>query len=229
MNDKNSPFNEKGKVTLPTESQEETMFDVPSLPKKDEQDPVDTSIIDEQWASLSQDWQSQHVEKTDIKALLQQTKKRTLWAKSVFGLNVLATVGLLFSFIHGVFNNEFGKPINIYLGVGGLLSLVFVYYEVKIRAATWRKISESPDKAIENAIVGCESSLRYMSLTKWSCLPFSILANWFVYAAGKESDKSIMPAFIFINACIVVMFIITEVIHRKRKREFKELSARSEN
>ena len=41
------------------------------------------NILDEQWLSLSQDWQSQPYEKTDIQALLKQTKKRTLLALSL--------------------------------------------------------------------------------------------------------------------------------------------------
>lgn len=230
MSENNSPLNEKDKVNLSTEHQAGISLDGKPLAKKIGEDTlIDTSIIDEQWESLSQDWQNQPVEKTDIKALLKQTKKRTVWAKSCFGLNVLATVSLLCAFLYSIFNGEFGKPANTYFGLGGLMSLVFVYYELKIRAATWRKISESPDKAIENAIAGYESSLRYMMLTKWSCLPFGVLANWFVYAMGQEREKPVLFAFIFINVFIAVMYVITEIIHRKRKREYMELSARNEN
>ncbi|MDG1752536.1 MAG: hypothetical protein P8I03_12885 [Thalassotalea sp.] len=195
----------------------------------DENNVIDTSNIDEQWNSLTQDWQSQPVEKTDIQALLKQTKRRTAWAKTCLGLNIIATVGLFISFIYGIFKGEFGTPWNIYLGGGGFMSLIFVYYEVKIRAKTWSQISDSPDKAIENALAGCESSMKYMALTKWSCLPFGVLANWFVYSIGQQGDKPVLGAFIFINVFIAVMYLITELIHRKRKREFKKLTDKVSN
>lgn len=190
-------------------------------------DLTETSAIDEQWNSLSQDWQSQPVAKTDIQALLKQTKRRTVWAKTCFGLNIIATVGLFIAFIYGLFEGEFGKPWNIYLGGGGFMSLIFVYYEMKIRAKTWSQISDSPDKAIENAIAGCESSMKYMALTKWSCLPFGILANWFVYSIGQADNKPVLGAFIFINVFLAIMYIISEFIHRKRRLEFKELNKKA--
>jgi hypothetical protein len=212
MKDNESSLNEDNNVTDNVESES-----------------VDTSIIDEQWNNLSQDWQSQPIEKTDIQALLKQTKRRTVWAKTCLGLNVIATVGLFISFVYGIFQGEFGSPWNIYLGGGGFMSLIFVYYEVKIRAKTWSQISDSPDKAIENALAGCESSMKYMSLTKWSCLPFAILANWFVYSIGQQDNKPVLGAFIFINVFIVVMYLITELIHRKRKREFIVLTHKISN
>lgn len=189
----------------------------------------DTDTIDQQWAALSQDWQAQPVAKTDIQALLKQTKRRTWWAKTCFSLNVLATIGLFVAFIVGVMNDEFGTHFNTYLGFGGLFSLIFVYYESKIRANAWRQISDSPDKAIENAITGCQSSMKYMSLTKWSCLPFGALANWLVYSVSQTENKSILGAFIFINAFITVMFLITEWLHRKRKKEYQQLMALTSN
>lgn len=229
MKDNESPLNEKHKAILQTEAQAENVLDVSTLPENRNETPIDTSMIDEQWKSLTQDWQTQSFEKTDIQALLKQTKKRTLWAKSCFVLNIIATVGLLASFIYGVLEGEFGKPWNTYLGMGGLMSLIFVYYERKIRIKTWNQISDSPDKAIENALVGCESSIKYMVLTKWSCLPFGVLANWFVYSIGQEENKSVLLAFIFINVFIGIMYFITDVIHRKRKREQKELSDKFSN
>lgn len=229
MSQENSPLNENGKVILPTKKQAESALDVTSLPKKSDKEPIDTSLLDEQWAALSQDWQAQPVEKTDINALLTQTKRRTWWAKTCFSLNIVATIGLLVSFIFGVINNELGTPFNTYLGVGGIMSLIFVYYEIKIRANAWRQISDSPNKAIENAIAGCQSSMKYMSLTKWSCLPFGALANWFVYSVSQIENKPVVGAFIFVNVFIAVMFLITEWLHRKRKREYQQLIARTSN
>lgn len=224
--DTQAPIAEQTQMTVTDEAHHYAVDDNNAV---DENNPDEATILDEQWQSLSQDWQSQPVEKTDIQALLKQTKRRTTWAKTCFALNILATAGLFISFFYGVMIGEFGTPWNLYLGGAGLMSLIFVYYEMKIRAKTWRQISDSPDQAIENALAGCESSMKYMSLTKWSCLPFGVLANWFVYSVGKEGDKPMLGALIFINVFIAVMFLITELIHRKRKKEFKELNAKISN
>ncbi|MEW6990119.1 hypothetical protein AADZ91_05450 [Colwelliaceae bacterium 6441] len=229
MNEENTPLNEKNKSTIHSEKKADTHLDVTSLPKKSDQVSLDTSIIDEQWEKLTQDWQSQKVEKTDIQVLLKQTRKRTLWAKTCFALNIIATVSLLIAFIFGVFNGEFGQPWNTYLGFGGLMSLIFVYYEMKIRAKIWTQISDSPDKAIENAIAGCESSMKYMKLSKWSCLPFGVLANWFVFSLGQQEDKSLLTPLIFINVFIGVVYLVSEIIHRKRQKEYKDLSVKISN
>ncbi|MDO6444567.1 hypothetical protein Q4493_02140 [Colwellia sp. 1_MG-2023] len=216
-----SPLTEQVDLTVTDEAHDNIVVDTNT---SDE-----TEILDEQWQSLTQDWQSQPVEKTDMQALLKQTKRRTAWAKTCFGLNVVATVGLFIAFVYGLFEDEFGTPWNTYLGGGAFMSLIFVYYEMKIRAKTWRQISDSPDQALENALAGCESSMKYMSLTKWSCIPFGVLANWFVYSVGSEGNKPMLAALIFINVFIAVMFLITELIHRKRKKEFKELNDKISN
>jgi len=229
MKDDNSPLNEKHKAASISESQTETLLNVKTLPEKDEQILIDTSVIDEQWAELTQDWQAQPFEKTDISALLKQTKKRVIWSKSCFVLNVIATVSLILTFVYGVYLNEFGTPWNSYLGLGGAMSLIFVYYEMKIRKKVWDQISDSPAKAIENALVACESSIKYMILTKWSCLPFGILANWFVYSIGQNENKSILSAAIFINSFIAVMYIGAEILHRKRIKEHKSLEQQISN
>ena len=75
MNKDESPLNEKGKVTLQTQSQAESLLDVTTLPKNSNIEPRDTSVLDEQWAEMTQDWQSQPTTKTDIAKLLKQTKQ----------------------------------------------------------------------------------------------------------------------------------------------------------
>lgn len=226
MKDDNSPMNEKYKPILQTESHEEKVLNVSTLPEKNDNNDssIDTSIIDEQWQEITQDWQSQPVEKTDINALLKRTRRRSLWAKSCLVLNIIATLGLLAGFVLGVLNGNFGTPWSIYLGLGGTMSLVFVYYEVKIRWQVWRQLNDSPDQAIVNAINACESSIKYMVLSKWSCLPFGLLGNWFVYSISQQAHKSSLGAFIFINVFIVVVYVFADIIHRKRKKEHAELT-----
>lgn len=228
MNEENSPLNDKNKTVLQIKQQAESAVDVTKLPEKTEE-AIDTSMIDEQWASLSQDWQTQPFDKTDVQLLLKQTQKRTSWAKLCFGSNIVATVGLLVAFVYGVFQGELGKPWNTYLGVGGLLSVVFVYYEIKIRANTWRQINDSPDKAVENAIAGYQSSLRYMLLIKWSCLPFALLGNWLAFSMSEQANKPIWGSLIFVNGLIISMYVVTDYIHRKRKKELNELNSKISN
>ena len=42
-------------------------------------------MLDEQWLSLTQDWQAQPFEKTDMAALVKQTKRRTYLGKIAVG------------------------------------------------------------------------------------------------------------------------------------------------
>jgi len=180
-------------------------------------------MLEADWLAMSDDWQSQPFDKVDISALLKRTKKRTLWAKSCLGLNIIATLGLLISFIYGLTKGEFSQPMNTYLGLGGLLSAIFVYYEVKIRLTTWQQCCDSPDKAVGNAIAGCQSSLKYILLTKLSFIPFLVLANWFVFAMTQANEKSFWPPLLFINGFMLTMYVITDWFHRKRKKELQQL------
>lgn len=219
-----TPLGEKGNTSqqhIETE-QKTTQISGQSFDHIDKpEQPID--MLEADWQAMSDDWQSQPYEKVDIAALLKQTKKRTLWAKSCLGLNILATVGLFISFIYGVTKGELSQPMNTYLGLGGVLSAIFVYYEIKIRLNTWQQCCDSPDKAIDNAIAGCKSSLRYIILTKLSFIPFLILANWFVFAMTQVSEKSFWPPLLFINGFMLTMYVITDWFHRKRKKELQQL------
>ncbi len=192
----------------------------------DENKPDDLSespMLDEQWLELTQDWQTQPYEKTDIQVLLKQTRRRTYWAKALLALNVLATIAMLSGFFYGLSQGEFGTAMNSFLGICGVLSVIFVIYEIKIRIDTWRSCCDSPDKAIDNAIAGCESSLKYIVLSKIAFLPFWLLANWFFYNVAIEEQRSMWSGLVFINIYLVICYLITEYFHRKRKREHKQL------
>lgn len=205
-------------------------IDVLSLPQKnvegnEEPPSSDNQPLDENWLLISKDWQSQPVPKTDIEQLLKRTRRRTNGAKTCFALNVIATLGLLIAFVYGSLSGQLGKPMNTYLGIGGLLSLVMVYYEMKIRLSAWKGLCDSPQKAIEHAITGCKSSMQYMMLTKASTVPFFFLMNWFIYTVGKTSDKPVLVAFIFANGFVVGVYIIADYLHQKRKKEYQQLLA----
>ncbi|MBU2925553.1 hypothetical protein Q4530_14315 [Colwellia sp. 1_MG-2023] len=183
----------------------------------------DELSLDEDWLRLSQDWQEQPFEKTDIKKLLKQTKKRTLQAKFLLSLNVLATIAIVIMLIVAVYQGDWGTASIIYLSFGSVASIIFVYYEIKIRLHTWQQSSDSPDKAIANAIAGVESSIKYIRLTKLSFWLFLPLVNWYIYATITESEKSPWPPFFVINIFLLVMWLITHWFQRKRVKELSEL------
>mgnify|MGYP005810322047 CR=1 FL=1 len=182
-----------------------------------------SSILDEEWLSLTQDWQAQPYEKTDIQALLKQTKRRTLWAKSLLILDIAATVGLLIAFVIGLFQGDWGNATIAYLGFGGLFSAVFVYYEVKIRQQIWLYSCDSPEKAISNAISGCRSSIKYVQLIKYSTWLLLPLVNGYLFVMLTESGKSPWPPFLVINLSVLVTWLISHFFYLKRKKELEQL------
>jgi hypothetical protein len=225
MNDKESPFNEKAKITLPTKSQSESMLDVKSLPKKDETITPEFSMLDDEWAEMTQDWQSQPFVKTDINKLLKQTKQRTLIAKLLLSLDILATMGMFVAGIYMWINNSKDEATIIYLVGGGALSVIFVYFAVKFRVTAWRANCGSPDKAIEHAIAGCKSSLSYIKLVKLSCFVICPVSNWYLFTASQEMSKSPMYGFIFLNALLIAIWLISHTFYAKRNKELKFLKS----
>jgi hypothetical protein len=181
-------------------------------------------ILDEQWLTLSQDWQSQPYEKTDIQALLKQTKKRTLLAKSLLAIDVIATVGIIIALLVGLYQGDWGTATIAYLAFGAITSVVFVYYEIKIRLRIWQHSCDSPDKAIVNAIAGVESSIKYIKLMKFSCWLLLPAVNWYIYAMIGETEKSPWPPFFVINMVIVSLWLISHWFHQKRTKELIQLS-----
>lgn len=208
-------------------------IDVLSLPQKNcavdaeagKEPPTsdELNILDEQWLAISQDWQAQPVKKTDVSALLKQTKRRTQGAKVCFALNIIATLGLIIAFLYGVYDNQLGDPFNTYLGGGALLSIIFLYFETKIRLNTWRQLCDSPEKAIDNAISACQSSVKYMAMTKISFLPFLPLINWFIYEVGQQKDKNVFDGYLMANGFMLAMYVVVEYFHRKRKKQYEQL------
>ena len=183
-----------------------------------------TNLLDEQWLTLSQDWQSQPYEKTDIQALLKQTKKRTLLAKSLLAIDVIATVVLITVLLVGLYQGDWGTATIAYLAFGAITSIVFVYYEIKIRLRIWQHSCDSPDKAVANAIAGLESSIKYIKLIKLSCWLLLPAVNWYVYAMIEELEKSPWPSFFAVNIVIVILWLISHWFYKKRTKELSQLS-----
>ena len=217
---------ENDKSKMATESkqrQEKCVPNTTQFMRKKERSAESNEMLDDTWAELTQDWQAQPTAKTDIAALVKRTRRRTYGAKLCFILNILATLSILIAFVYGIYQGEWGEPVNIYLGFGGLFSIAFIYFEMKVRVAAWSKLSDSPEKAIDNAISGCESSMKYMRITQISLLPFLPLVNWFIYSLAQTSSKAVLPAYLFANGFMLVVFIVVDYLYRKRKKERQQL------
>lgn len=221
-----SPSDEKG-IARPTDhkSEQQTSASKDQLTVNSEPTEKIHSISETDWSTMSEDWQSQPFTKIDIQRLLSQTQRRTLWAKLCLGLNFLASFFIFFSFIYGLTLGDYSQLVNIYLGFGSILSFVFMYYELKIRLKVWQSCCDSPDKAIQNAMTGIESSIKYCRLTKLSIVPFFILFNWFCYAVTSEQDKSIWLPLLIVNGFLLTVYITTDIMQRKRQAQYQQLKS----
>lgn len=224
MNEEDSLLHKKSKVILSTQSQAEAILDVATLPKNKATKPLDSSVIDEQWAQMSQDWQSQPIIKTDINRLLKQTKQRTVWAKSLLVIDIMATLAMLFVASYMWLSGSKDQATIIYLGGGGILSIIFVIFAIKARLSAWKINCGSPDKAIEHAIVGCQSSISYIKLIKFSCLIIGPFANWYVFAVTEQLEKSPIVGLAILNIFLVSIWLVSQSFYIKRQKELKQLN-----
>jgi len=224
MNEENQSFNEKTNTSIHKQTERTVKVDVTTLlsGKKDTSD-SSTALLDEQWSIMTQDWQTQSVPKTDSIALLKQTKRRILWAKACLGFNIIALIGIFIAFFIGLYRDEFGTAMNSYFGGAGLIMVILVYYETKIRLKVWRQCCDSPDKAIDNAISACRSSINYMILNKLSCIPFAVIGNWFIVVIRLDSDETMWKALILLNVFLIGAYIVADRLHKKYKKEYKIL------
>jgi hypothetical protein len=217
---------EKDKIKVAMESEQSQNKRVSTeilFVKKNEQNTNTSDMLDDTWTELSQDWQAQPTAKTDINALVKRTRKRTRQAKFVFALDIILALAIILFFFYGVYDGQWGEPTNIYAGLGGLAAGVFVYLETKIRVATWSHLCDSPEKAIDNAIAGSESALKYLLFSKISLLPLLPLLNWYIYAMSQTSDKTVWFAYLMANSLMLVIYLVVEFLHRKRKKEYCQL------
>ena len=180
-------------------------------------------MLDEDWLALTEDWQAQPYEKTDIQALLKQTRRRTLWAKAILILDCVATLGLIIALCIGLYQANWDNATLMYVAFGSLLSTVFVYYEIKIRHHPWKHSCDSPDKAIINAVAGCQSSIKYIKLIKLSCYFMLPAINCYIYVMRHGTEKPLWPAFLIINLFVFTLWIVAHLFHLKRSNELKQL------
>ena len=177
-------------------------------------------IFGDDWQTLTQDWQAQPYKKSDIDKLLKRTKRRTFWAKALIWLNVIATIFIIGMTFVIYFYNDAGIATVSYLG---LMSVVFVYYEIKIRKATWKRACESPERAVDNAIRSCTSSLRYIRLIKIFYWAFVVIIIVFTNELSKEIGESFWQMLIEMLILVAICYGVTHWFQRKRLAELARL------
>jgi len=183
----------------------------------------DKNPLDDQWQALSQDWQAQTYEKIDINALVNKTKRRTLLAKALLAFDILGTLSITLLFVYGLYQGDWQTPTLIYVGAGSLFSIIFVSITIKIRLAAWKIFEIEPEKIIETAIKGCQSSLQYIRLVKLSCYLIIPMVNWYVYEVVKLNGKSMFYPLIIANSFVILIYLLTHYFQRKRERDLKHL------
>lgn len=220
----NENFMSSNKLSSKESSSNESSSNMsPSSEQPVDEPALDNPLLDDNWLQLSQDWQAQPYEKTDIPALVKQTRKRTLYAKVLLAINVIATLSVCIALLVALYQGDWGTPTIAYLAFGSIGSIIFVYYEMKIRLRIWRQCCDSPDKAITNAVAGIESSITYIKLTKFSFWLSFPVVNWYVYVMYDASEKSVWPPLLFINSFVVIGWSVTHWFHLKRKKELTQL------
>ena len=180
-------------------------------------------LFDQQWDDLVDDWQSQPVEKVDTNKLIKQLKKRTFYAKFILLLDVVATIGLFWSFIWSLQEETVHMPTTVFLGVGAVGSLIYTILEFKIRIATWQLDASDAEQVFNKNISGLKGAIQYANLWLYSCYIMLPLANWFVWEVGKTTDKSMLFGYLFANGMLVSMFVGAKYYQKLRQKELDNM------
>jgi hypothetical protein len=188
-------------------------------------DTNDKPALDQEWLSMSEDWQTQPYEKVNVATLLAQTKRRTYWAKTLLAIDIIATLAVIMAFFIGLYKGDWGHALMLYLGIAVVISIFFVYIEIKIRLTTWKGDYKSPEQAIEVAISGCRSSIQYIKLIKLSLLPYIIIAPWFVIEMAEQTNKPVWKSIVLISVVFITTYVICNKFLRKRRQELKQLES----
>ena len=180
---------------------------------------------DADWQALSQDWQSQPYQKSDIKALIKQTRRRVLWSKSILALDLISTLALIVLFFVGLYQETLAIATLFYIGFGAIVSVAFCVYTFRFRFNVWRQVAQSPDNAIPNAMANCQASIRYLKVCKWFAYILFPVANWYIYEVAKVNETPLLRGIIFANALIIAVWGGCHYFQKKRHKEYIHLSS----
>ncbi len=185
---------------------------------------TDKSPLDEQWDDLVSDWQTQPYEKVDIDKLVKQLSKRTLWAKILLGLDMLATIFLFSACYWQATNEPEDVATIIYLGIGALGSLVYTVLLLRIRLQTWKMDASDPKQYFDKTISGIKGALKFAKLLQYTCYFMVPIINWYLWEVSKSTEKPLLIGYILANALILVMYVASHIYQRRRKKELSLLS-----
>lgn len=185
---------------------------------------TDKSPLDDQWDDLVNDWQSQPYEKIDIDKLIKKLRRRTIIAKAMLVMDVIATLVLFYGSYWMMKHEPDDLPTIIYLSVGAIGSLIYTAILFKIRIQTWQLDASDPKQYFEKNISGVKGALKIAKLLKYCCYIMTPLINWYLWEVTQSSDKSLVMGFVFANAVIVLMYVGSHIYQRRREVELQNLS-----
>ncbi|REL25940.1 hypothetical protein DXX93_04770 [Thalassotalea euphylliae] len=185
---------------------------------------AENDLLDQQWSTLVEDWQSQPYEKVDMTKLVKQLKKRTLAAKAILGFDVLATVSLFSILAHLFTEQESDWPSIIYIAFAAFGSLIYTIIEFKIRIKTWRMDASDPEQVFEKNISGVKGAIQYAKLWIVSCYLLAPVMNWYLWEVSKTQDDNMLPMFLFANGLLTVMVVGAYLYKRKRVKELENIN-----
>lgn len=177
------------------------------------------------WQVLSQDWQSQPYQKSDIEALIKQTRRRVFWAKTILALDLISTLSLIVLFFVGMVSDAWSVATSLYIGFGAIVSVAFCVYTFRFRMNVWRQVAQSPENAIPNAMANCQASIRYFEVCKWFAYILFPVANWYIYEVAKVNETPLLRGIVLANALILAVWGGCHYFQKKRHKEYIHLSS----
>ena len=185
---------------------------------------TDKSPLDDDWEKLANDWQSQPYEHVDVAKLLKKVKRRVWLAKISIWSNVIMTLALIGSFVWGLLFSDWKNHTLIYLGLGSVYAIVFVFYETKIRASHPSAEAVPADKVIEHSMQSCVAAINYVKLNLYATFVLFPLVNWFVINVTEDRNKPMFTPLLVANLLGLSIVLLCVWLLRRRKLELKKLN-----
>lgn len=185
----------------------------------------DKSPLDDDWLDIAKDWQSQSYKEVDTSKLIRSIKWRIIRSKTLFALNLIATISLFVGFFAGLFCS-WETPLVAYFGFGAIGSSIFVIYEYKIRSATWKYKQSTPHEVMVSVAQSYTASIAYMNLNLVGFIISLPALNWFIYETVKLDGDSPTTDMFIGNSLVIVMCVVVYVIKRKRVKALAALEQR---
>jgi hypothetical protein len=179
---------------------------------------------DQQWLSLTQDWQSQPTQAVDSQKLLKTIKRRSavIWLTSILDVVVVAGAwcfGLWMSF------EPEKQMVAVFVLMSALWGSVIVYIEFSMRKGTWTMSEAGNSSILDFSIKRCEVAIKighYVTPAMLSFMGIIVLWQMIGYWLTDKMHWELSIGFVLWGAiCIVAS---KQIIKRKTK-ELAKLKA----